>query len=134
MMQTTKLISNVKICEFVSSLNKKLVMYVKGTKAKGSRQKSTPTPSQLVLNTTESKRISMQGINTFIISAIMLLIQYAFKLMPEISYMCFRLCILSFKMKLIIAHGIRDIPTPTIKLNSNAFPASLLISRAYNVG
>ena len=49
----------------------------------------------------------MHGINALRTSKIMLLIQYAERLIPDISYICFRFLSLSPIMKVIMAAGIR---------------------------
>ena len=52
-------------------------------------------------------RVITPGRRAFTISKIMLLIQYAAKLIPLISYMCFRFFSRSPIMTLIIAAGMR---------------------------
>ena len=63
---------------------------------------------------------------TFIKSAIILLIQYAGKLIPEISQICLRESSRSLKMKLIITQGINATAIETMNEKLNALVSWLL--------
>jgi hypothetical protein len=54
--------------------------------------------------------------------------------MPDISYMCFNYSILSFIRNEIIAQGIIDNATPTMKQNTTVLPSCSLSIKTCSVG
>jgi len=69
-----------------------------------------------------------------IISAVKLLIQYAGRFIPEISYMCLRDSSRSLRMNATITHGIIAIAIVTMNEKSNAIVVFPLYFRTYRVG